>query len=60
MISCYDTCYTCYVMIPVLIPVFLLRLLIVCNTDITRLDYGNMKRGYIDEGFLVWIIPSMY
>jgi len=31
-----------------------------CNSDSICLDYCGMRQRYIDEGFLVWIIPSMY
>jgi len=32
----------------------------ICNSDSIRLDLCGMRQGYIYEGFLVWIIPSMY
>jgi len=42
---CLLSCHACYVF-----------LLLHCMC----LDYDDMRQRYIDEGFLVWIIPSKY
>ena len=66
--TCYDSClssgydsyYTCYGPLIVIVMYSCFDYRMNCNSDSIRLDLCGMRQRYIYEGFLVWIIPSMY